>query len=101
MKKIEVRKKERDRKTQDLQKLISQADQQSENAVNNNASSSSNRKQDRKITKKRVQPPSRPSRTDPTVNKSLCHHYKYTQCIDLTFKYFNIIFKIKLIFQKL
>ncbi|XP_026461639.1 DNA methyltransferase 1-associated protein 1-like [Ctenocephalides felis] len=70
MKKIEVRKKERDRKTQDLQKLISQADQQSENAVNNNASSSSNRKQDRKITKKRVQPPSRPSRTDPTVLES-------------------------------
>lgn len=71
MKKIEVRKKERDRKTQDLQKLISQADQQSESNPNNLAGSSSGRKQDRKIIKKRVQPPSRPNRADPTVSKNV------------------------------
>lgn len=51
MRKIEARKKEREKKTQDLQKLISQADQQSEQAAVNNAQA---RKQEKKLNKKKV-----------------------------------------------
>lgn len=51
MRKIEARKKEREKKTQDLQKLISQADQQSELAA---ATTPQARKQDKKLNKKKV-----------------------------------------------
>ncbi|XP_066155036.1 DNA methyltransferase 1-associated protein 1 isoform X2 [Euwallacea fornicatus] len=54
LKKIDARKKERERKTQDLQKLISQADSQNDTP----------RKTDKKIPKKKVPNPSRPSRVD-------------------------------------
>lgn len=57
LKKIEARKKERERKTQDLQKLISQADSQTETP----------RKTDKKLPKKKVTNPSRPSKIDTTV----------------------------------
>lgn len=57
LKKIEARKKERERKTQDLQKLISQADNQNETP----------RKADKKIPKKKLANPSRPSRLDTSV----------------------------------
>lgn len=57
LKKIEARKKERERKTQDLQKLISQADSQTETP----------RKTDKKLPKKKVANPSRPSRIDTSV----------------------------------
>lgn len=78
LKKIEARKKERERKTQDLQKLISQADsgrvsisstgnEPSSSIGNNmsgshnpNVSSSSSRRHDRKLHKKKVQSHSRP-----------------------------------------
>lgn len=59
LKKIEARKKERERKTQDLQKLISQADNQTETP----------RKTDKKIPKKKLAShPSRPSRVDTNVS---------------------------------
>ncbi len=67
LKKIEQRKKERDRKTQDLQKLISQADQQGDPAPN----PPSNRKQDKKLNKKKLQNQVRPSRVDSMVNVSV------------------------------
>jgi DNA methyltransferase 1-associated protein 1 len=51
MRKIEARKKEREKKTQDLQKLISQADQQSEQAA---AATPQARKQEKKLNKKKV-----------------------------------------------
>lgn len=54
LKKIEARKKERERKTQDLQKLISQADSQNETP----------RRTDKKIPKKKITNPTRPSRVD-------------------------------------
>lgn len=54
LKKIEARKKERERKTQDLQKLISQADNQNDTP----------RKTDKKLPKKKIANPSRPSRID-------------------------------------
>ncbi|XP_018567565.1 DNA methyltransferase 1-associated protein 1 isoform X1 [Anoplophora glabripennis] len=54
LKKIEARKKERERKTQDLQKLISQADNQNETP----------RKTDKKLPKKKITNPTRPSRID-------------------------------------
>lgn len=57
MKKIEARKKERERKTQDLQKLISQADNQGDNL----------RKSDKKLPKKKLANPARPSRIDTSV----------------------------------
>lgn len=80
LKKIEARKKERERKTQDLQKLISQADsirvsisstgnEPSGSIGNNmggshsqNVSSSSSRRHDRKLHKKKVQSHSRPTK---------------------------------------
>lgn len=49
MRKIEARKKEREKKTQDLQKLISQVDQQNEQAA---ASTPQARKQEKKLKKK-------------------------------------------------
>ncbi|CRL08733.1 CLUMA_CG021224, isoform A [Clunio marinus] len=51
MRKIEARKKEREKKTQDLQKLISQADQQSEQAA---ATAPQARKQEKKLNKKKI-----------------------------------------------
>ncbi|XP_057657784.1 DNA methyltransferase 1-associated protein 1 [Diorhabda carinulata] len=54
LKKIEARKKERERKTQDLQKLISQADSQSDAPKRN----------EKKLPKKKITNPSRPSRID-------------------------------------
>lgn len=66
LKKIEARKKERDRKTQDLQKLISQADQQGEAPQ----TPTSARKQDKKVNKKKVPNQVRPSRVDFVVNVS-------------------------------
>ncbi|CAH1101449.1 unnamed protein product [Psylliodes chrysocephalus] len=54
LKKIEARKKERERKTQDLQKLISQADNQNDTP----------RRSDKKIPKKKIANPTRPSRVD-------------------------------------
>lgn len=51
MRKIEARKKEREKKTQDLQKLISQVDQQNEQAA---ASTPQARKQEKKLNKKKV-----------------------------------------------
>lgn len=56
LKKIEARKKERERKTQDLQKLISQADSQTETP----------KKIDKKLPKKKINNTSRPSRIDTT-----------------------------------
>ncbi|XP_017093696.2 DNA methyltransferase 1-associated protein 1 [Drosophila bipectinata] len=64
MKKIEARKKERERKTQDLQKLISQADQQNEHASN----TPSTRKYEKKLHKKKVHHQPRPSKVDSVVN---------------------------------
>ncbi|KAH8396768.1 hypothetical protein KR215_003931 [Drosophila sulfurigaster] len=64
MKKIEARKKERERKTQDLQKLISQADQQNEHAAN----TPSTRKYEKKLHKKKVHHTPRPSKVDSVVN---------------------------------
>lgn len=58
LKKIEARKRDRERKTQDLQKLISQADSQAETA----------RKADKKLPKKKLHHPTRPSRIDPSVS---------------------------------
>lgn len=66
LKKIEARKKERDRKTQDLQKLISQADQQGETPP----AAASARKHDKKLNKKRTPNYVRPSRVDSVVNVS-------------------------------
>lgn len=66
LKKIEVRKKERDRKTQDLQKLISQADQQGETPP----AATSARKHDKKLNKKKTPNYVRPSRVDSVVNVS-------------------------------
>lgn len=68
LKKIEARKKERERKTQDLQKLISQADGQTETP----------RKTDKKLPKKRLSQPSRPSKVDTNVrnNISVCITFK-------------------------
>ncbi|XP_037918084.1 DNA methyltransferase 1-associated protein 1 isoform X2 [Hermetia illucens] len=62
-KKIEARKKERERKTQDLQKLISQADQ-----GEHNFNASTSRKQEKKLYKKKIQSQPRPSKVDSVVN---------------------------------
>lgn len=64
LKKIEARKKERERKTQDLQKLISQADQQGDAASNPAAA----RKSEKKLYKKKIQNQPRPSKVDSVVN---------------------------------
>ncbi|XP_011196367.1 DNA methyltransferase 1-associated protein 1 [Zeugodacus cucurbitae] len=64
LKKIEARKKERERKTQDLQKLISQADQQSDAATNVQSA----RKYEKKLVKKKLHHQPRPSKVDSVVN---------------------------------
>lgn len=69
LKKIEARKRERDRKTQDLQKLISQADQQGETTQPPNSSRKHEKKQNKKAQKNTAQA-SRPSRVDSVVNVS-------------------------------
>jgi len=63
LKKIEARKKERERKTQDLQKLISQADQGDGSALN-----ASNKKQEKKLNKKKMPTQQRPSKVDVVVS---------------------------------
>lgn len=84
LRKIEARKKERERKTQDLQKLISQADQQAESHTtpaavvsgsstntggsSSNANSQSSRKTEKKLHKKKTSHTPRPSKADTTVN---------------------------------
>lgn len=70
LKKIEARKRERDRKTQDLQKLISQADQQGEAAQPPNSARKHEKKQNKKAQKNTAQT-SRPSRVDSVVNVSV------------------------------
>ncbi|XP_060536596.1 DNA methyltransferase 1-associated protein 1 isoform X2 [Cylas formicarius] len=60
LKKIEARKKERERKTQDLQKLISQADSQNDTP----------RKIDKKNPKRKIVNPSRPSKVDSSAVES-------------------------------
>lgn len=79
LKKIEARKRERERKTQDLQKLISRADSgnpPTTNQVNNNnegtstpSNNASNiaRRHDRKLHKKKLTAQQRPIRTVETV----------------------------------
>lgn len=64
LRKIEARKKERERKTQDLQKLISQADQQGDSATN----AQSARKYEKKLHKKKIHHQPRPSKVDSVVN---------------------------------
>lgn len=64
LRKIEARKKERERKTQDLQKLISQADQQGD--VSSNAQNA--RKYEKKLHKKKLHHQPRPSKVDSVVN---------------------------------
>ncbi|KNC26765.1 hypothetical protein FF38_00653 [Lucilia cuprina] len=64
LRKIEARKKERERKTQDLQKLISQADQQGD--VSANAQNA--RKYEKKLHKKKLHHQPRPSKVDSVVN---------------------------------
>nr|XP_023020626.1 DNA methyltransferase 1-associated protein 1 [Leptinotarsa decemlineata] len=74
LKKIEARKKERDRKTQDLQKLISQADNQNETP----------RKIDKKLPKKKIANPLRPSRVDPNngcENKNFFERFNLDQML--------------------
>lgn len=79
LKKIEARKRERERKTQDLQKLISRADSgnglpSTQAAINNegvntpsSVSSSIARRHDRKLHKKKLASQQRPIRTVETV----------------------------------
>lgn len=62
-KKIEARKKERERKTQDLQKLISQADQ-----GDCSQTGTGNKKQEKKLNKKKVPAQQRPSKVDVVVS---------------------------------
>jgi DNA methyltransferase 1-associated protein 1 len=63
LKKIEARKKERERKTQDLQKLISQADQKGDTPQ----TPSSTKKYDKKLKKKVHNQLNRPSKVDAVV----------------------------------
>lgn len=93
LKKIEARKRERERKTQDLQKLISRADcgnglpssQVSMNMEGPNTptstSSSIARRHDRKLHKKKLSTQQRPVRTVETVVSFTCfilmNHYYY------------------------
>jgi DNA methyltransferase 1-associated protein 1 len=63
MRKIEARKKEREKKTQDLQKLITAADSQVEM-----------RRAEKKIPKKKVQTPQARPRADITVSLFLFIH---------------------------
>ncbi|CAO1320097.1 unnamed protein product [Diamesa hyperborea] len=67
MRKIEARKKEREKKTQDLQKLISQADQQGDQS----ATTPSARKHDKKMNKKKLPLQQRPSKTDVVTSMEL------------------------------
>lgn len=65
LKKIESRKREREKKTQDLQKLISQADQQGDIANN---SAAQRKQQEKKLNKKKQITPARPSKVDFVVS---------------------------------
>lgn len=78
LKKIEVRKKERERKTQDLQKLISQADQQGGAGEADNKTITSSRKHEKKLNKKKLQSHQRPSRVDSVVNAVESAGIKFT-----------------------
>ncbi|XP_053687754.1 DNA methyltransferase 1-associated protein 1 [Sabethes cyaneus] len=75
LKKIEARKKERERKTQDLQKLISQADQQQTEQQQQQASA--HKKHDKKL-KKKIQQQPRPSKVDSVVNAVETAGIKFT-----------------------
>uniref|UniRef100_U5ET58 DNA methyltransferase 1-associated protein 1 n=1 Tax=Corethrella appendiculata TaxID=1370023 RepID=U5ET58_9DIPT len=75
LKKIEARKKERERKTQDLQKLISQADQQQAEAQQAAANA---RKAEKKLNKKKIQAQPRPSKVDSVVNAVESAGIKFT-----------------------
>ena len=83
LKKIEARKKERERKTQDLQKLISQADQQGEIQTN----TPNSRKQDKKLNRKKLQNQTRPSKVDSVVNVSIKLYF----FVYIKHKFYNII----------
>lgn len=65
LKKIDAKKKERERKTQDLQKLISQADREEERSAHNLQNA---RKHEKKLYKKKLQSQPRPSRAESVVN---------------------------------
>jgi hypothetical protein len=88
LKKIEARKRERERKTQDLQKLISRADGgvvPNNNLIHNNmegANTPSNtsaniaRRHDRKLHKKKLSSQQRPIRTiEAVVSSNFIHTY--------------------------
>lgn len=76
LKKIEARKKERERKTQDLQKLISQADHQQAEQQQQHTTSS-HKKHDKKL-KKKIQQQPRPSKVDSVVNAVESAGIKFT-----------------------
>ena len=86
LKKIEARKRERERKTQDLQKLISRADSgngvsnSQQNVVNEivstpSAASNIARRHDRKLHKKKIATQQRPIRTVETVVSVIVYFY--------------------------
>ncbi|XP_035788579.1 DNA methyltransferase 1-associated protein 1-like [Anopheles albimanus] len=85
LKKIEARKKERERKTQDLQKLISQADQQQtehhqkeQQQQSQQTLNPSHKKQDKKLNKKKIQQQPRTSKVDSVVSAVESAGIKFT-----------------------
>uniref|UniRef100_A0A182LZE9 DNA methyltransferase 1-associated protein 1 n=1 Tax=Anopheles culicifacies TaxID=139723 RepID=A0A182LZE9_9DIPT len=90
LKKIEARKKERERKTQDLQKLISQADQQQtehhqkeqqqhhHQHQTHGHQNTSHKKQDKKLNKKKIQQQPRTSKVDSVVSAVESAGIKFT-----------------------
>lgn len=91
LKKIEARKKERERKTQDLQKLISQADQQQTEHhqkeqqqhhhphQTHGNQNTSHKKQDKKLNKKKIQQQPRTSKVDSVVSAVESAGIKFTE----------------------
>lgn len=95
LKKIEARKRERERKTQDLQKLISRADSglivnnsglKEEGSNINSSSSNIARRHDRKLHKKKLAPHQRPVRAVENVVSNKLFLYTNTINILLTDK---------------
>lgn len=88
LKKIEARKKERERKTQDLQKLISQADQQGVTGAQGTTNTCvgleidkiniGSRKQDKNLKKKKLQNQQKPSKIDSVTNAIESAGIKFT-----------------------
>uniref|UniRef100_A0AAG5DJP5 DNA methyltransferase 1-associated protein 1 n=1 Tax=Anopheles atroparvus TaxID=41427 RepID=A0AAG5DJP5_ANOAO len=87
LKKIEARKKERERKTQDLQKLISQADQQQtehhqkeqqQQHPQHQHQNTTQKKQDKKLNKKKIQQQPRTSKVDSVVSAVESAGIKFT-----------------------